>query len=180
MGCQPVLTDAADYGWIGRARLWWSTIDWEEVDRDPSIIRRRWRHDIQRIRAEVVDEVKAMIEAYAEETAKSWVRATYSTPDKPAPTQVLVFLELLRLLGYPDVQALEEDMTDGFQMIGDIRPGPGWRLLEDGRYQNPTDLDTFRRTNAEYVRKKIGARRTGNSTTSCYRNSCQKNALAGS
>ena len=63
-----------------------------------STIRRRWRHDIQRIRAEVVDE---------EETAawmarrKSWVRATYSTPDKPAPTQVLVFLELLRLLGYP-------------------------------------------------------------------------------
>ena len=52
-------------------------------------------------------------------------------------------------------------MTDGFQMIGDIRPGPGWRLREDDRYQNPTNLDTFRRTNAEYVRKKIGARRTG-------------------
>ena len=95
------------------------------------MIRRRWRHDIPRIRTEVVDEVKAMIEESAEETAawmarrKSWVRATYSTPDKPAPTQVLVFLELLRLLGYPDVKALEEDMTDGF---GDIRPGPGWRL----------------------------------------------------
>ena len=117
-------------------------------------IRRQWRHDIPRIRAEVVDEVKAMIEESAEETAawmarrKSWVRATYSTPDKPARTQVLVFLELLRLLGYPDVQALEEDMTDGFQMIGDIRPGPGWRLREDGRHQ-------------KYVRKKIGARRSG-------------------
>eukprot|EP00439_Symbiodinium_sp_Y106_P084866 s539_g26.t2 len=46
-------------------------------------------------------------------------------------------------------------------MIGDIRPGPGWRLREDGRCQNPTDLDTFRRTNAEYVGKKIGARRSG-------------------
>ena len=91
---------------------------------------------------------------------KSWVRAMYSTPDKPAPTQVLVFLELLRLLGYPDVQALEEDMTDGFQTIGDIRPGPG------------------RRTNAEYVRKKIGARRSDDH--SCYRNSWRKNALAAS
>ena len=30
----------------------------------------------------------------------------YSTPDKPAPTQILVFLSLL---GYPDAQALEED-----------------------------------------------------------------------
>ena len=32
-----------------------------------------------------------------------------------------------------------------------------WR---PGRYQNPTHLDTFRRTNAEYVRKKLGARRS--------------------
>ena len=76
-----------------------------EAPLDGIDIRRQWRHDIPRIRAEVVDEVKAMIEESAEETAawmarwKSWVRATYSTPDKPARTQVLVFLELLRLLG---------------------------------------------------------------------------------
>ena len=47
LGCQPVVTDAADYGWIGRARLWWSTIDWEEVDRDPST-REKWTWSLHR------------------------------------------------------------------------------------------------------------------------------------
>ena len=66
------------------------------------IIRRRWRHDIQRIRAEVVDEVKAMIE-------ESCGGATAGGRQVPEP---------------------------------------------DG----PRHLQS---TNAEYVRKKIGARRTG-------------------
>ena len=31
------------------------------------------------------------------------LQATYSTPDKPAVTQVLVLLNLLRRLNYPDL-----------------------------------------------------------------------------
>ena len=75
------------------------------------------------------------------------------------PTQVLVLLELLRRLGYPDLAALEEDMTDGFQMLGDIRPGPGWSARDDGRYQNPIDMEELRRINADYVRAKVASRR---------------------
>ena len=103
-------------------------------------MRRRWRHDIVRIRREVLAEVHLLIADLEDDSRPwmaarpSWVRATYSTPDKPAPTQVLAFLELL---GYPDLAALTEDMTDGFQMLGEIRPGPGWRRRDDGKYQNP-------------------------------------------
>ena len=49
LGCQPVFADAADFGWIGRPRLWWSSVDWDEVTHDPStaerwtwVLHRRW------------------------------------------------------------------------------------------------------------------------------------------
>ncbi|CAE7863082.1 eIF3-S7, partial [Symbiodinium necroappetens] len=120
----------------------------------------RRRHDLVRIRREVVAEVHLLIDDLDEESRtwmaarSSWVRATYSTPDKPAPTRVLAFLELLRRLNYPDLTALTEDMTDGFQMLGEIRPGPGWRRREDGKYQNPVPIADLIATNADYVRRK--------------------------
>ncbi|CAE7859414.1 eIF3-S7, partial [Symbiodinium necroappetens] len=49
LGCQPVFADAADFGWIGRPRLWWSSVDWDEITHDPStaerwtwVLHRRW------------------------------------------------------------------------------------------------------------------------------------------
>ena len=130
-------------------------------------LRRRWRHDIVRIRREVLAEVHLLIDDLEEESRSwmaarpSWVRATYSTPDKPAPTRVLAFLELLRRLGYPDMAAITEDMTDGFQMLGEIRPGPGWRRREDGKYQNPVPIADLVATNADYVRRKVHTARVG-------------------
>ena len=40
LGCQPVFADAADFGWIGRPRLWWSSVDWDEITHDPSTAER--------------------------------------------------------------------------------------------------------------------------------------------
>ena len=49
LGYQPIFADAADFGWIGRPRLWWTSIDWDEVTHDPStaerwtwVLHRRW------------------------------------------------------------------------------------------------------------------------------------------
>ncbi|CAE7567933.1 unnamed protein product, partial [Symbiodinium microadriaticum] len=130
-------------------------------------LRRRWRHDLVRIRREVLAEVHLLIDDLEEDSRTwmaarpSWIRATYSTPDKPAPTRVLAFLELLRRLGYPDLTALTEDMTDGFQMLGEIRPGPGWRRREDGKYQNPILVADLVASNADYVRRKVHTAKVG-------------------
>ena len=68
----------------------------------------------------MVQEVKDLIDDLAEQTAE-WmsqrsaaVKATYSTPDKPAVTQIPVLLELLRRLNYPDLENLTDDLTQGF------------------------------------------------------------------
>eukprot|EP00439_Symbiodinium_sp_Y106_P018097 s6942_g2.t1 len=36
-------------------------------------------------------------------------------------------------VGYPDVAGMKEDLTNSFEMIGEIRRGPGWRPRSDGR-----------------------------------------------
>ena len=139
---------------------------WEEA----LAIRRRWRHDLVRIRREVVQEVQVLIDDMSEQTAE-WmsrrsaaVQATYSTPDKPAVTQIPVLLELLRRLNYPDLANLTDDLTQGFNMIGDLKPGPGWRKRTDDRYKHPASLDELRRVNADYVRQRASTARVGEHT----------------
>ena len=99
------------------------------------LVRAQLRHDIHRIRREVRQEVQHLIED-GEEDLEEWlrrrpaaVRQTFTTPDKDRPTQVLVLLDLLRRLDYPDIT---DDLTNGFDMVGRVRPGPGWRKRTDG------------------------------------------------
>ena len=110
-----------------------------------------WRHDVVRIRGEVLAEIKEMVAEWAAET-EAWmaqrpapVRSTYATADKDRPTQIPVLLELLGVVGY---------LTDGFDMLGEVRRGPGWKDRKDGRYQNPASLDQLVATNWEYVRRR--------------------------
>ena len=108
-----------------------------------------------------------MVEDFTEVTAL-WlrerplpVRATYSTPDRDRPTQVPVLLELLDVAGYPDVDALKSDLSDGFDMLGSIRPGPGWRKRSDDRYANPMPLASLATRNAEYLGSRLGKTNAG-------------------
>ena len=126
-----------------------------------------WRHDVVRIRGEVLQEIKEMVADRSAETA-AWlsqrpapVRSTYSTPDKDRPTQVPVLLDLLGAVGYPDLQGITADLTQGFDMLGEVRRGPGWKNRQDGRYQNPASLDQLSATNWEYVRRRAAAAKPG-------------------
>ena len=126
-----------------------------------------WRHDVVRIRGEVLQEIKEMVADRSAETA-AWlsqrpapVRSTYSTPDKDRPTQVPVLLDLLGAVGYPDLQGITADLTQGFDMLGEVRRGPGWKNREDGRCQNPASLDQLSATNWEYVRRRAAAAKPG-------------------
>ena len=51
---------------------------------------------------------------------------TFGPPDKDRPSQVLVLLDLLRRLRYPDMAGITaEDLTNGFDMVGKV-PGTPW------------------------------------------------------
>ena len=84
-----------------------------------------------------------------------------TTPDKDTPTQVPLMLYLLDQLGYPDMDGIKSDLTEGFNMIGRIRPRPGWPVCQDGRYQTPTSLNVLRADNRAYLRQKLTAHQVG-------------------
>ncbi|CAE7781782.1 unnamed protein product, partial [Symbiodinium necroappetens] len=79
-----------------------------------------------------------------QETTDEWlaarsapIRSTYTVPGKTRHTQIPVVLHLLQMVGYPDVAGMTADLTDGFDMLGELRRGPGWKPRTDGRYSNP-------------------------------------------
>ena len=126
-----------------------------------------WRHDLRRIRRGVVQELKVMVDDM-EDTTKEWlarrpfpVRSTYSTPDRDRPTQVPLLLHLLRDAGYPDVTSLSDDLSDGFDMLGEIKPGPGWKARDDDRYFNSAIMQEVRAANRRYLLKRLPTARPG-------------------
>ena len=71
-------------------------------------LRGRWRHDVWRIRQEVLLEITELVE---DTQLPGWAKG-YCTPDRNAPTQVPLMLYLLDQLGYPHMEGMTADLTD--------------------------------------------------------------------
>ncbi|CAE7195818.1 eIF3-S7 [Symbiodinium natans] len=106
-----------------------------------------WRHDLRRIRRGVVQELKIMVDDM-EDTTKEWLACRCcSTSSRDA--------------GYPDVKSLADDLADGFDMLGEIKPGPGWKPRDDDRYSNPATMQELRSANRRYLLKRLPTARPG-------------------
>ncbi|CAE7664169.1 eIF3-S7, partial [Symbiodinium necroappetens] len=118
--------------------------DLELPDDDPDMqLWTHWRHEVTRLRREVLVELAQLVQDMRE-TTDEWlaarsapVRSTYTVPGKTRHTQIPVVLHLLQMVGYPDVAGMTSDLTDGFDMLGEVGRGPGWKPRTDGRYSNP-------------------------------------------
>ena len=76
--------------------------------------RPRWRHDLVRIRDEVICQLRERVQDAADLTA-DWLQGDlFALP---------VFLRLLEDLGYATA-ALRQDLEDGFDMLGEVRQAP--------------------------------------------------------
>ncbi|CAE7894086.1 unnamed protein product, partial [Symbiodinium necroappetens] len=135
-----------DAHWAAATGMRHSLVGWPQLE--PALeavirFRREWRHDLSRIRTEVLQELQEMVDDAAEDTT-AWlatlpphVRATYETSDRPRPFQGLIFDRLLRDLAYPATDDLRRDVAEGFDMLGRVRAAPGWKPRSDGRYLTP-------------------------------------------
>ena len=91
-------------------------------------------------------EVQQLIED-GEEALEEWLRRR---PAAVRQTFAMVLLNLLRRLDYPDMDGIADDLTNGFDMVGKVRPGPGWRKRTD-----PEHIDEVCRRNRQYVHSRL-------------------------
>ncbi|CAE7420961.1 PUB3 [Symbiodinium microadriaticum] len=94
----------------------------------------------ERIRQDVLEELREMVEDASDDTA-AWV----GDPARPR-------------VGYPVADDLRQDVDAGFDMLGPVRSARGWRRRSDERYARPKRLE-----NPLYVARK--AARPGTRST---------------
>ena len=113
--------------------------------------------DIARLRVEVVSEIQQIITDFEDITTSWWsglpthVQEVYNHREEQNITQVPVIIHLLKMCGYPGLEEISRDLSEGFNIIGHQNPGVGWQPRLDGRYSAPLDVDTFLKVNKEHI-----------------------------
>ena len=129
---------------------------------DPTL---NWALDIQKhldmptIRTKVIDEIQTMIQQQEEETTH-WhhslpVHCQIAYKQKHMITQIPVLIQLLQRLQYPHTHIFNQELSQGFQLLGRLQPGLQWHVRDDNKYKQPRDIDELRQHNREYIQKKL-------------------------
>ena len=70
-------------------------------------------------------------------------------------TQIPILVQLLQQLQYPHTHILNEELSQGFQLLGRLQPGLQWHVREDNKYKQPRDIQELRQHNREYIQHKL-------------------------
>ena len=125
---------------------------------DPTL---NWSLDIQRhldmptIRKKVIEEIQTMIQQQEEETIH-WhnsipTHCHIAYKQSHMITQIPVLIQLLKKLQYPHTYIFNEELSQGFQLLGRLQPGLQWHVREDNKYKQPRDINELRQHNREYI-----------------------------
>ena len=121
----------------------------------------KWSHDLDRIRQEITEEVELMVEDRREHTSQWWkalkphVQAVYYNSEHDQITQIPIFVDLLRMFQFPEIEALAGELNNGFKVTGELVAGPGWLPRTDDRYRYPISEDGFRKLNRTHVLNRL-------------------------
>eukprot|EP00434_Breviolum_minutum_P002108 symbB.v1.2.001863.t2/scaffold77.1/size347087/34 len=83
-------------------------------------------------------------------------------PTSPAwVTMIPVFTHLLQLAGFPTdyFEELKADLNQGFEVLGTLNPGAGWRPRTDQKYSFPITMEQFEKLNKSFIHHKLKAHR---------------------
>ena len=121
----------------------------------------KWSHDLDRIRQEITEEVELMVEDRSEHTSQWWkalkphVQAVCYNSEHDQITQIPIFVDLLRMFQFPEIEALASELNNGFKVTGELVAGPGWLPRTDDRYRYPISEDGFRKLNRAHVLNRL-------------------------
>ncbi len=70
-------------------------------------------------------------------------------------TQIPVLIYLLQQIGYTHADVLAVELSQGFQVLGQLQPGLNWHIRPDQKYTKPISRTELSQHNREYVLKKL-------------------------
>ena len=102
---------------------------------------------------EVKEQLHMLPKGYTE--APEHIRNVYFDKKHDQITQIPILLKLLEITGFPGLTDLQDDLVNGFEVLGELHAGCGWNPRMDDKYSFPIDRDAFRRINQSYVKEKL-------------------------
>ena len=143
---------------------WATAVRWEDAFPTKLL---QWAYDqrqtfgpkLAQWRQAVVEDITGFVQELAEDqeawlaTSPQHVREVYKQGTPGYVFQLLAFSHLLKLLDFPEWDALVHDLFWGFPLLGHVPPGSGWLLRSDAKYSNPWTKEQFEAFNTEHVRQ---------------------------
>ena len=134
----------------------------------------RFGTQIGRWRQTLVEDLDNMIQELEDDT-NNWFQQTpthvqktyrqWQTIDPGFNTlQVPTIIKLLETIDFGDTDTFSEELTHGFQMIGNLTPGTGWKQRSDLHYNNPSSETDFAAHNKQYIRECLTTRKSDEHT----------------
>ena len=123
-----------------------------------------WRRVVPEMRYAVAKEVEQLV-SDLDDSVQKWyfglkphVQKAYCAKDRACSVQVPVIRHLASIFGWGDMDIFDE-LTEGFPLLGSLRPGLGWRLRDDARYSEPIPITEFWQENLKVVQRKLQQQR---------------------
>ena len=114
----------------------------------------QWREAVLNSLDEIIEESQQITEHWLD-TCPSHTQRLYRQEWAPHGTvQIPTLIQILQWLDFPQANQIQQELTQGFQMLGDLTPGVGWPRREDSNYQNPICMAELFKTNAAYIQQK--------------------------
>ena len=80
---------------------------------------------------------------------------------RPAFVNIPAMTTLLDKVEFERLSQFKQDCDLGFDLIGDLPPGTGWKQRHDNKYTDPLELSQFQTANAEYIQDGLQSRSAG-------------------
>ena len=112
-----------------------------------------WREDIRQ-------ELQDILDDHSEQTWQWWgqrpshVQKAYMNPQTKRVTQIPIVLDIMRKINVPNMDKWEQRLNQGFNMLGHLDPGPGWKNRTDGKLSEPWSIQEMAVHNRQYIQDK--------------------------
>ena len=111
----------------------------------------RWRQDLLAELQDLIHDMRDDVDSWYA-ALPAHVQDAYAAKRAPAGcVAVPVLRRLGEAIGYPGIEALCDDLSAGFPLLGRIPPGTGWTCLDEPTPQEPTGVEEFFSANQAYA-----------------------------